>query len=1025
MTERARKLISAAKVEKNPRKSLEILQKALEIAEIAEDSHLVARCLLELTASYKLVGQQEKELECLSKAEEIAEKLPESPKTGAILSEIAVKLRQLGEYKRSLRLLERALPFFENAPERAAILCNMGNCYYELNDYRKALTFYVKAKRTFKNYPYQLAICLQNIGNALREMKKFEKALEYYEKALEIFVNHECTLNSAHIVWNQAIVYDELGQFEKALSLYDEAISVLTRENQLIDLARIYNDKGMTLRKLTQYTDALPFLKKALSLFEQYNMPVEAVETKRNIAGLKRNLNQYEEALQDLYSAREELERLGRVGSVKDVEWEIANVYASANQPVKALTYYDMVLEYYRAANIKLAEAQIMRDKAAVLENLGKYDEALDLYFQAESIFSRRNLPTELASTKVNRGNLYRILNRLEDAQKLFEEAKTLYQKAGIEVHAAEAEFNRAAALYGLSRAEDALSLFQKIKPIFLKNNQIVSFAEAEINEAVILGELGQDEKAISLFESTRHLLDERMVLHQLLIDLNEGALLSEEGRYDVAFPLLKTVSEKAIHMNLSALAYKACWALGYIHVKKEDFKTAYHYLRKSLGFVEKIRGDISPNLLKMSFLSGVEDIYSEMVFLTHRMGMNTTAFSILQKMKARTLIEETIAVERTVGDSEIPFRISKLYSELYKTPIYEKVHETLNEIVRLEAEYAEMIMKREIYRKSLTLPLHVKRVQVKLHKKEALLEYVFEENRLILFLLTPRIFKSISVEIENNLETRIYEYFSRVRSQRSLEHLSPLLCTLLINPVLEYLLEGSLLHIVPYKQLYLFPFHALCCSKFLAKTYQFIYHPAGMMVTKEIPSGKNILVVGDPDKELEGAEKECKTIHSIAEESGTDTTLLLGDNATKERFYELYPEYDIIHMACHGLYNSLNPLRSGLKLHDGMLTALEMHQLDLKGKLIVLGACGSGSVAIEKGSELLGITRALLCAGGFTITSLWEIPDADSGAFWKIFYESLINREKVPRALQRAQHFMLSTEFNHPYFWAGYRIMG
>ena len=1019
-------LISAAKKEKNPEKSLKILQKALNRAE--KDSSLEAACYLEMATYYKLLGLHKKEIECLSKTEQLAKTLSPTPRTAALLSKLAGKLRQLGEYKKSLHLLKKALPLFENPPEKAAIFCNMGNCYYELNQYKEAIKFYTKAKQTFEtmNYPIQRGICLQNIGNALREMNEFKKSLKYYEKALNTFLQHNCTVDASHVLWNQAIVYDELEQFEKALSCYDKALSVLTEEDPF-DVAKILNDKGLTLRKLTRYKEALHLLEKALSLFNQYNMPVEALETRRNIAGLKRNMDLYEEALHDLYSVKEELQKLEKPDSIADVEWEIANVYACADQPGEAITYYDKVLKYYRSTKKHIFAAKVMRDKAAVVKDLGEYDEALTLYFQAETVFTQHNLTAELASTILNRGNLYRMLTQFKDAQKMFEKAKTLYQKAGMDVHAAVAEFNKAAVLGSLSKHEEALSVFQNVEAAFLQCNQPVSVAETQINEAVILGELGRYKEAFSMFESARKLLKDEMVSHHLLIDLNEGALLLEVGQHDKAQHTLESVFKRALQANSLTLAYKAYWALGYMYEKEGQLKKAYYYLRKCLKLVEKIRGDISPNLLKMSFFSGIEDIYSEMVFLTCKMGMKYTAFSVLQKMKARTLTEQMVKAEKSAQAPRIPGKISKLYSTLHEPPVtYEKTGETLKEITRLETEYAETITRGELFQnKSILLTPHMKVIQSQLTEREALIEYIFDEENLLLFLVTSSSFNPVLSTLENNLQEKIYEYLYRIRSQSPVEKLSQSLYNTLINPVRKYLAEDSILHIVPYRELYLFPFHALHYEGFLAETYQFMYHPTSALITKTPFSPEKILVVGNPDKDVKGVEKECTTISSIAKKAGRDTTLLLKENATKERFYQLYSDHDIIHIACHGVYDSFNPLRSGLKLFDGILTALEMHHLNLKGKLLVLGACGSGSVAIEKGSELLGITRALLCAGSSTITSLWEVPDTASVIFWRTFYKTLLAREEVPRALQRAQQFMISTAFSHPYFWAGYRIMG
>jgi tetratricopeptide (TPR) repeat protein len=1025
----------------NPQESLKVLRRSLGEAEAAGDPFLMAVSLLDMIPLFKSLHRPQEEQECFSRVERVIEGMPDNPRTGALLTRLAGMVREQGEYEKALHLLKRALSLFGTLPERAAVFCNMGNCYYEMTQYKKALHYYRKAKKEFKdlNHLPQYGICLQNIGNTLRELNHFKRALEIYQEALRIFSKYGLTVRRVHILWNSALVYDELEHFDKALQCYQEALELLGEDNP-VDVARIYNDKGLTLRKLTRYTEALHVLEKARSCFENYNMPVELIEVKRNIAGIKRNLNQYEEALKDLFSAREELESLGIPGSVKDVEWEIANVYASADQPELAAIFYDMVLNYYRENHQDVFAAKVIRDKAAVLKDMGEYDEALTLYFQAEDAFRRHEMPAELASTMLNRGDLYRMLNGFQDALTLFEKAQTTYREMGMEVHEAAAKFDKAAALYGLCQFEDALAAFQEVEDSFLRHGQPVSCAEARINVAVVLGELCRYQEAFSMLDTARSGLESSMMLHHLLIDLNEGALLAETGQYARAQDMLESVLYRAEKEHLFSIAYKASGGLGYIHQQKGMLKKAYHYLRKSLHIAEGIRGDISPTILKMSFFSRVEEVYCEMVFLTHALGGFLTAFSYLQKMKARTLREEGIRAKRSADSLTLPPRISILYSELQKNPVtYESIKELLSEITQLETDYAERRVKAElagnrypvgnsISMKELpqcprTAP-PVKKIQQLLHSDEILLDYVFEDTNVLMFLLTSQLFKPL-LSADDNLQRKIYEYFYRIRARRPLLELSQSLYRLLIAPAKTFIQKYPILHIVPYRDLCLFPFHALYDREFLAESHQLVYHPAADFTRKEFPSGDHILVIGNPGTDLKGVQKECETISSLAAESGRECTPLLREEATRTNLFQFLPECDIIHIACHGMYDSFNPLRSGFALHDGILQAREILQVNLRGKLLILGTCGSGSISIKEGNELLGITRAILSAGGASIASLWETPDTASTLFWEHFYDHLFCGTPVPHAFQHAQKFLISSRFDHPYYWAGYRIIG
>jgi tetratricopeptide (TPR) repeat protein len=76
----------------------------------------------------------------------------------------------------------------------------------------------------------------------------------------------------------------------------------------------------------------------------------------------------------------------------------------------------------------------------------------------------------------------------------------------------------------------------------------------------------------------------------------------------------------------------------------------------------------------------------------------------------------------------------------------------------------------------------------------------------------------------------------------------------------------------------------------------------------------------------------------------------------------------------------------------DGILTALEMEELDLSGvELAVLSACDTGLGQSAGGEGLLGLQRALQVAGARTVVaSLWQVDDAATQRLMSRFYEDL-----------------------------------
>jgi CHAT domain-containing protein len=133
------------------------------------------------------------------------------------------------------------------------------------------------------------------------------------------------------------------------------------------------------------------------------------------------------------------------------------------------------------------------------------------------------------------------------------------------------------------------------------------------------------------------------------------------------------------------------------------------------------------------------------------------------------------------------------------------------------------------------------------------------------------------------------------------------------------------------------------------------------------------------------------------------------------------------------------NPLlRSGLALagancrhgdqDDGVLTALEVSQLDLTGtKLVVLSACETAVGEIESGDGVYGLRRSITMAGAETqVISLWSVDDAATCELMEAYYDKLLAGGGRGEALRQAQLEMLCrSDRAHPYYWASFIVSG
>jgi tetratricopeptide (TPR) repeat protein len=180
----------------------------------------------------------------------------------------------------------------------------------------------------------------------------------------------------------------------------------------------------------------------------------------------------------------------------------------------------------------------------------------------------------------------------------------------------------------------------------------------------------------------------------------------------------------------------------------------------------------------------------------------------------------------------------------------------------------------------------------------------------------------------------------------------------------------------------------------------------------------------------LPGAIKECESLELLF-----DTKVLTGENATLQAFETYCPDYQIIHLSTHAVYDNNN--KSSIRLvfsdyqnnNNGTIDIYDVLNLPVNANLVVLSACNTAAGEMTEGEGNLNLAWAFNKAGAKSVlVSLWDANDYASSVIMPKFYKYLSEGMTKPEALHFAKlDFIKSADemTSSPYFWAGFDYWG
>jgi CHAT domain-containing protein len=238
-----------------------------------------------------------------------------------------------------------------------------------------------------------------------------------------------------------------------------------------------------------------------------------------------------------------------------------------------------------------------------------------------------------------------------------------------------------------------------------------------------------------------------------------------------------------------------------------------------------------------------------------------------------------------------------------------------------------------------------------------------------------------------------------------------------LIKPISDYLSDNKLVYFVPHDILHYLPLHAL------------LLNDEPLICTHSVAYSSSASLLQFYKNKGTGSFKSCATFGVVFLDEAKDVANIfkgkLFPDASKDEVLKNL-NHDILHFSCHGAFNNIDPMLSGIELKDGNLTAKEVFDLDLQSELVTLSACETGISENKPGDELIGLTRAFLYADvPSVVVSLWDTSASVAKELMHEFYTNLKKGSQKALALQKAQIMVMNKYKKLPFLWAPFILIG
>jgi CHAT domain-containing protein len=946
--------------------------------------------------------------------------------------------------------------------EIAATYAALYERYREKSDRDKTLEFYQQSIQPLRTSDRKWeAFILYEIGRTQGRWRELPQAIESYQQALALSRELNDSTGAAAALVAAGQIYVTLGQIEQGLAAYEEALNYWRAANDRSSEAGTLNSVALAHNLAGNNQKALEIYQQALALRHEINDRNGQITVLNNLAVVYRDLGELQRAIDTITQVFELSQQANDQESMAFAALNIGSFYDLLGQPQKALDYFQQALPLFKALNLRRYEGAVLNNLGKIYYTLNDKPKALDHHKQALLLIRAETDPRGEAAVLINIARLTAEQGDRPQAIELLTQALTVARTANSPTGQAGA-LNQLGRIYqALGEPQKALEQHRAALPLALATGNPGTEAGTRANIARVESELSNLDEARAQIEAALQLIESirSRVASQ---ELRTSYFASVQSYYDFYIELLMRISRERKSEEHAAAALHAserARARGLLELLTE----ARANIREGVdaALLERER-DLQQRLTRkveeqIRLLSG-----------PHNKAQVDNRAKELEQLKAEYQDVQTKIRQNSPRYAALtqpqPLTVSELQQQVLDADTL-----LLEYALGAERSYLWAVTQNSIT--SFELP---KRAEIEAVARR-LLTQLTARNQFIAGESKSR--KLARIAAADAQATRSAAALSRMVLQPAAAQLNKKRLLIVADGVLQYV-----------------PFSALPITRGakssgistpLFAKHEIISLPSAStlavlrreMATRPAAT-RAVAVLADPvfdprDERLRRvpvqvertetqpattsetralthalSELQLQRLPYTAQEAEEILRLVSAEQGLKAVGFQAtraaatgadLSQYQYVHFATHGYFNSARPEMSGLvfsrydetgRPQNGFLLASDVYNLRLPAEVVVLSACETGLGEEVRGEGLIGLTRGFMYAGAArVVVSLWSISDQATADLMSQFYRNILQSKEpqTPAAALRAAQLALwrQKRWNAPYYWAAFTLQG